>query len=92
MNKRDADRVNKALQTLYEVCEKARKTRSGMETSQAEGGTRSGLLWEVRKEITDAATNIRNNNLPRKCNKENCSKCHLNHLCLSKTEKKQYAI
>ena len=50
------------------------------------------VIQEVRKEITDAATNIRNNNLPRKCNKENCSKCHLNHLCLSKTEKKQYAI
>ena len=50
------------------------------------------VIQDVRKEITDAATNIRNNNLPRKCNKENCSKCHLNHLCLSKTEKKQYAI
>lgn len=50
------------------------------------------VIHDVRKEITDAAANIRNNNLPRKCNKENCSKCHLNHLCLSKKEKKQYAI
>lgn len=50
------------------------------------------IIQEVRKEITDAATNIRNNNLPRKCNKENCSKCHLNHLCLSKAEKKKFAI
>lgn len=50
------------------------------------------VIQEVRKEITDAAVNIRNNHLPRKCNKENCSKCHLNHLCLSKTEKKQYAL
>lgn len=49
------------------------------------------VIQEVRKEITDAAVNIRNNHLPRKCNKENCSKCHLSHLCLSKTEKKQYA-
>ena len=50
------------------------------------------VIQDVRKEITNAAVNIRNNNLPRKCNKENCSKCYLNHLCLSKTEKKQYAI
>lgn len=50
------------------------------------------VIQEVRKEITDAAVNIRNSHLPRKCNKENCSKCHLNHLCLSKTEKKQYAL
>lgn len=50
------------------------------------------VIHDVRKEITDAAVNIRNNYLPRKCNKENCSKCHLNHLCLSKTEKKQYAL
>ena len=50
------------------------------------------VIRDVRKEITDAAVHIRNNHLPRKCNKENCSKCHLNHLCLSKTEKKQYAL
>ena len=50
------------------------------------------VIQDVRKDIADAATNIRNNNLMRKCNKENCSKCHLNHLCLSKKEKKQYAI
>ena len=50
------------------------------------------VIQDVRKEITEAAVNIRNNNLPRKCSKENCSKCHLNHLCLSKTEKRQYEI
>lgn len=50
------------------------------------------VIEDVRKEIKDAADNIRKNNLPRKCNKDNCSKCHLNHLCLSKTEKKEYAI
>ena len=37
MNKRDADRVNKALQTLYEVCEKAHKTRSGCTNCPANG-------------------------------------------------------
>ena len=26
MNKQDVDRMNKAMQTLYEVCEKAQKT------------------------------------------------------------------
>lgn len=50
------------------------------------------VIQDVRKEIKDAADKIRKNNLPRKCNKDNCSKCHLNHLCLSKTEKKKYAI
>lgn len=50
------------------------------------------IIQEVCKEIIDVATNIRNNNLPRKCNKENCSKCHLNYLCLSKAEKKKFAI
>lgn len=50
------------------------------------------VIQDVRKEITEAADNIRNNNLPRKCNKENCSKCYLNYLCLSKAEKKQYAV
>ena len=50
------------------------------------------VIQDVRKEIKDAADKIRKNNLPRKCNKDNCSKCHLNHLCLSKTEKKEYAI
>ena len=37
MNKQDADRVNKALQTLYEVCEKAHKTRSGCTNCPANG-------------------------------------------------------
>lgn len=50
------------------------------------------VMTEVMKDIKDAAENIRKNNLPRKCEKENCAKCHLNYLCLSKTEKKQFAI
>lgn len=50
------------------------------------------IITEVKKDITDAATNIRKNNLPRKCDKENCSKCHLNYLCLSRAEKKQFGL
>ncbi len=50
------------------------------------------VIEEVKKDITNAATNIRANNLPRKCNKENCSKCHLNYLCLGKQEKKQLLV
>lgn len=46
------------------------------------------IITDVKKEITNAAINIRENNLPRKCNKGNCSKCHLNYLCLGKKEKK----
>ncbi len=30
--------------------------------------------------------------LLRKCDKENCSKCHFNYLCLSKAEKKVFEI
>ena len=37
MNKQDADRMNKALQTLYEVCTKAQKTRSGCTNCPAKG-------------------------------------------------------
>jgi DNA helicase-2/ATP-dependent DNA helicase PcrA len=50
------------------------------------------VISEVRKDIKNAADNIRANNLPRKCNRDNCSKCHLNYLCLSKSEKKKFAI
>jgi hypothetical protein len=50
------------------------------------------VITEVMKDIKDVAENIRKNNLPRKCEKENCAKCHLNYLCLSRTEKKQFAI
>jgi DNA helicase-2/ATP-dependent DNA helicase PcrA len=50
------------------------------------------VLTEVKNDITQAANNIRANNLPRKCNRDNCSKCHLNYLCLSKSEKKNFAI
>lgn len=50
------------------------------------------MIEEVRTEIKDAAANIRRNHLPRKCARENCSKCHFNYLCLSKAEKKDFAI
>ena len=37
MNKQDADKMNKALQTIYEVCTKAQKTRSGCTNCPAKG-------------------------------------------------------
>ena len=51
-----------------------------------------GLLDEVSNDIKAAAKNIRSNHLPRKCSKEKCMTCHQNHLCLSKTEKKDFNI
>lgn len=48
------------------------------------------LIAEVTTEIHQAVENIRKNELPRQCNTENCSKCHLSHLCLSKAEQKTY--
>lgn len=50
------------------------------------------MIKEVQTDIKDAAANIRRNYLPRKCDKENCSKCHFNYLCLSKAEKKAFEI
>ena len=50
------------------------------------------MIEEVQTDIKDAAANIRRNHLPRKCDKENCSKCHFNYLCLSKAEKKTFEI
>lgn len=47
-----------------------------------------GLIADVESEIRSAAENIRKNNLPKKCSKETCSKCHHSHLCLSKREQK----
>lgn len=47
------------------------------------------LATAVETEIRQAADNIRRNNLPRRCSAENCSKCHLSHLCLSKAEQKK---
>ena len=44
----------------------------------------------VAKDIRNAAQNIRENKLDRKCSKEKCSACYLNYLCLSKEEKKTY--
>lgn len=51
-----------------------------------------GLLNNVSHDIRTAATNIRNNNLPRKCSKEKCQKCYLNYLCLSRKEKREYGV
>ena len=48
------------------------------------------LATVVETEIRQAADEIRKNNLPRHCSKESCAKCHLSHLCLSKTEQKTY--
>lgn len=50
------------------------------------------MIEEMRLDIKGAAANIRRNHLPRKYDKENCSKCHYNYLCLSKTEKKAFGI
>lgn len=44
----------------------------------------------VKDDIREAAQHIRKNELYKKCSKENCSKCHLSHLCLSKTEQNTY--
>lgn len=48
------------------------------------------LIEGVEAEIKQAADSIRRNDLPRRCSKENCSKCRLGHLCLSRAEQKQY--
>lgn len=44
----------------------------------------------VKDDIREAAQHIRKNELYKKCSKENGSKCHLSHLCLSKTEQNTY--
>lgn len=44
----------------------------------------------VKDDIREAAQHIRKNELYKKCSKENCSKCHLSHLCLSKAEQNTY--
>ncbi len=48
-----------------------------------------GMTDGIAEEIRDAAKHIRNNDLPRRCSKENCSTCHSGHLCLSKKEQKE---
>lgn len=49
-----------------------------------------GLIENVESEIRQAADSIRKNDLPKRCSKESCSKCHLGHLCLSRAEQKKY--
>ena len=51
-----------------------------------------GLLDDVSRDIRTAATNIRNNDLPRKCSKEKCQKCYLNYLCLNRKEKIEFGV
>lgn len=51
-----------------------------------------GLLEDVSRDIRTAATNIRNNNLPRECSKKKCQECYLNYLCLTRNEKKEFGI
>ena len=58
--------------------------------NSARNNVTENVISEVAQEIRDAADNIRNNHLPRQCSLEKCSKCHLNYLCLSKREQKQY--
>lgn len=48
------------------------------------------LILGVENEIRKAADNIRQNNLPRKCSKENCTKCQLKHLCLGRKEQTNF--
>lgn len=51
-----------------------------------------GTIHNVSRDIRDAASNIRKNDLSRKCSKEKCQKCYLNYLCLSKKEKQEYEV
>lgn len=60
--------------------------------NSARNNVTENVILEVAQEIRDAANNIRNNHLPRQCSLEKCSKCHLNYLCLSKREQKQYTV
>lgn len=48
----------------------------------------AALIEGIEAEIRQAADNIRRNNFPKWCNKDNCTKCRLGHLCLSKKELK----
>lgn len=43
-------------------------------------------LGKIKDEILDAAENIRNNHLPKKCNKQNCQKCYYRNVCLTQQE------
>ena len=61
-------------------------TRKGMETSQAQGGTRSGLLWEVERilnELSNTHTHTQLSTLPQVLLMENvpevCGKNNVSH-------------
>ncbi len=56
----------------------------------ARESVRENLTESVETEIRQAADSIRRNHLPKRCSKENCSKCRLSHLCLSRAEQKKY--
>lgn len=49
-----------------------------------------GLIENVESEIRQAADSIQKNDLPKRCRKESCFKCHLRHLCLNRAEQKNY--
>lgn len=50
----------------------------------------SEMISNVENDIINAVEKIRNNELPKRYSKENCSKCYFSHLCLSKMEQKNY--
>lgn len=50
----------------------------------------SEMISNVENDIINAVEKIRNNELPKRCSKENCSKCYFSHLCLNKAEYKTY--
>lgn len=50
------------------------------------------VIKKVSVDIRDAANNIRNNNLEKRCAKERCSECHHRKICLSRQQKKEYEV
>lgn len=99
-NKEVQESINKEQLKIYALgYEELTGTKADyMEVYQLDSENRAresitdNMIEEVRLDIKGAAANIRRNHLPRKCDKENCSKCHYNYLCLSKTEKKAFGI
>ncbi len=46
----------------------------------------------TEKNIINAANTIRGNRLEKKCSKERCRECYMNHICLTGEKKKEYGI
>lgn len=99
-NKTVAESINKEQLKIYALGyqELTGESADYMEIYQldsensAKAEITTGAMDEVKEEILKAADNIRKNNLPRKCNKENCSQCHISYLCLGKKEQKQMCV